>query len=37
MVRRFVGRPSYRNFGKHVNLTRRVNFVQHPMRGGFRI
>lgn len=37
MKRRFVGRPSYRQFGRSVDRTRAVNVAARPMRGGFRI
>lgn len=36
-MRKFVGRPNFRTFGKYVDRTRAVNLRMHPMRGGFRI
>ena len=37
MKRRYVGRPSFRSFGRHVDRVRAVNMRVHPMRGGFAL
>lgn len=37
MNRRYVGRPRYGSFGRHVDRVRAVNFKVHPMRGGFAL
>lgn len=37
MRRKFIGRPSFRSFGRYVDRVRAVNMRLHPQRGGFAL